>query len=61
MVGIWSPDTDDPSTVQDTIKQAEDIQGQRLLKTHLSADMLPKQIMEKKSKVIHDKVSKIEN
>ncbi len=50
MTGIWSPD-DNSEDKDDTIKQAEDMVGQRILKTHLSVDMLPNQIMEKKSKV----------
>ena len=36
-----SPDTDDPSTFPDTIAAARDLEGRRIIKTHLSVDMLP--------------------
>ncbi len=51
LLAISSPDMDDPSTFPDTIKAAAELEGRRIIKTHLSVDMLPGGIMEKKAKV----------
>ena len=49
--GIWSPDSSEVPEEEDTIRQANQAEGQRILKTHLSLDMLPNQLMQKKAKV----------
>lgn len=52
MAAIWSPDSVEPGEAENSIKQANEMKGQRILKTHLSVDMLPKQVMEKKAKAL---------
>ncbi len=51
LLGIASPDTDDPSTFPDTIKDARELKGRRIIKTHLSEKMIPSDIMQRKAKV----------
>ena len=48
-MGIW-PDTADASACPNTIAKAEEMASPRLMKTHLSLDMLPDGIMQKKAK-----------
>lgn len=52
LLGISSPDTDDPITHPDTLKATSDLEGRRIVKTHLSVDMLPTGVWEKKAKVM---------
>lgn len=52
MFGIMSPDTEDPSKWDDTIKITDEMPSPRLIKTHLSVDMLPKQMKTKRPKVL---------
>ncbi len=50
LVSIWGPDYDFTGII-DTIKLSAELPRQRILKTHLSAEMLPNEFLEKKAKV----------
>jgi len=53
LITIMSPDNATDPKWPDTISKAENMEGKRILKTHLSRDIMPKALEEGKGKIVY--------